>query len=144
MMEQETRPPDPPEDLAQLAERLNEILREGGAGNAEYAFGLGCSIGLIPFLLVLVVLFFFKVINLILAFILLVMGSLALVGISMLAAQRARASGIRRAYSTSVESEIVQYLAVNELTRAQFDRAVSRLLPHDAPLQPFLTQKEQV
>jgi hypothetical protein len=88
-------------------------------------------------------LFAFKVVNLILAFILLIMGFLVMVGVSMLIAQQARLNGIRRLYRTSVQLEIDRFLAYNQLTRIQFDADASQLLPQDAPLQAFLTQKEQ-
>jgi len=139
----ETTPSDTMEDLGSLAERLNETLRLGGAGSAEQAFGLGCSIGLAPLLIVVGALFVLKVVNLILALILLIMGFLVIVGVSMLLAQQARANGMRRTYQASVQPDIDQYLAQNQLTRARFDSQVSQLLPQDAPLQAFLTQKEQ-
>jgi len=134
---------DQSQELASLAERLNESLRLSGASSAEQAFGLGCTLGLTPILVILVVLFVLKVINLILAFILLVMGLLAMVGVAMLVAQRARQNGMMRAYRTGIEAEIKQYLAQTGLTRPEFDRLVSKLLPEGAPLQAFLSDKEQ-
>ncbi len=61
----------------------------------------------------------------------------------MLAAQRARLNGIARAYRTGVEAEINNYLSESNLTRPEFDRMVSELLPEGAPLQAFLSYKEQ-
>ena len=135
-------PSDRSRDLADLAERLNESLRLSGASSAEQAFGIGCTLGLTPILVILLVLFIFKVINLILAFILLVMGLLVMVGMAMLAAQRARLNGMTRAYHIGVKAEIDQYLAQSGLTRPEFDRLVSKLLPAGAPLQAFLSDKE--
>jgi len=134
--------PEKTGELTLLAERLNETLRLSGAASAEQAFGLSFSLGMGPILVVLLLLFLFKVINIILAFILLVMALLAMVGITMLAAQQARSNGIRRAYQTNVQMEITLYLAQNNLTRHQFNRLVSQILPEAAPLQAFLTDKE--
>jgi len=134
---------DQSKELADLAERLNESLRLSGASSAEQTFGVGCTLGLAPILVILLILFVFKVINLILAFILLVMGLLVMVGVAMLAAQRARQNGVTRAYHTGVKTEIDQYLAQSGLTRPEFDRRVSKLLPAGAPLQAFLSEKEQ-
>jgi hypothetical protein len=131
------------QELVDLAERLNESLRLSGASSAEQTFGIGCTLGVTPILVILLVLFIFKVINLILAFILLIMGLLAMVGVAMLAAQRARQNGVARAYNTGVKTEIDQYLAQSGLTRPEFDRLVSKLLPAGAPLQAFLSDKEQ-
>lgn len=130
-------------ELADLAERLNESLRLSGASSAEQTFGIGCTLGLAPILVILLILFIFKVINLILALILLVMGLLVMVGVAMLAAQRARLNGLTHAYHTGVKTEIDQYLAQSGLTRPEFDRRVSKLLPAGAPLQAFLSEKEQ-
>jgi hypothetical protein len=138
----DTPSPDMNGELVLLAERLNETLRLSGAASAEQAFGLGFSLGLGPTLVVLLLLFLFKVINIILAFILLVMALLAIVGITMLASQQARTNGIRRAYQTNVQAEISRFLAQHHLTRSQFNRLISPLLPEAAPLQAFLIEKE--
>ena len=130
-------------NLVSLAERLNESLRLSGASSAEQAFGIGCTMGLAPILVILLILFILKVINLILAFILLVMGLLVMVALAMLVAQRARLNGMARAYHSGIEAEIDQYLAQTSLTRPEFDRLVSKLLPEGAPLQAFLSYKEQ-
>lgn len=136
--------PEPPEELPKLAERLNENLRLSGSSSAEHTFGLGCSLGFTPLLVILVILLVLRVINLILAGILLVIGLLALIGGIMLLAQKARYNGIQRAYHATVEAEINQYLAQNKLSRRQFDVIVSQLLPEDAPLQAFLSKQEYV
>jgi hypothetical protein len=142
-MEEQPPPPDPSLELGPLAERLNEMLRQGGASSAEQAFGMGCALGLGPIFLVLLILFIFKIINIILAFILLVMAILAVTGVAMLVAQTARQNGIRRVYLTSVLAEINQYLAKTSLSRVQFDQQVSKVLPLEAPLQAFLKDKEK-
>lgn len=136
--------PDQSQELLDLAEHLNESLRLSGASSAEQTFGIGCTLGLAPILVILLVLFIFKVINLILALMLLFMGLLVMVGVAMLAAQRARQNGVIRAYNTDVKAEIDQYLVRSGLTRSEFDRLVSKLLPAGAPLQAFLIEKEQV
>jgi hypothetical protein len=134
---------DPSQELVSLAERLDESLRLSGASSAEQTFGIGCSLGLTPILVILLILFFLKVINLILAFILLVMGLLVMVGVAMLAAQQARLNAMKRAYRSEVLGEINQYLSRSGMKRPEFDRLVSNLLPDSAPLQSFLSHKEQ-
>jgi len=102
-MDDHPSPPDQPQELADLAERLNESLRLSGASSAEQTFGIGCALGITPILVILLVLFIFKVINLILALILLVMGLLVMVGVAMLVAQRARLNGVNHAYHTAIK-----------------------------------------
>ena len=143
-MQGETLLSEQDDELPSLAERLNENLRLSGASSAEYAFGLGCSLGFTPLLVILAILFIFKVINSILAGILLVMGILVVMGVSMLVAQKARRNGIRRAYRASVEAEINRFIGQYNLSRRQFDALASQLLPDDAPLQAFLSKQETV
>jgi hypothetical protein len=129
--------------IASLAERLDESLRVSGASSAERTFGISCSLGLTPLLLILLVLLFLKVINIILAFTLLVMGLLAMVGVAMLASQQARSNAMKRVYRSDVVVEINRYLIQTGMTRPEFDRLVSELLPDGAPLQAFLSNKER-
>lgn len=126
------------QELTNLAENLNEIIRASGASSAERAFGIGCSLGLIPGMFVIGLLLVFKVIHVILASILLVMVTLVMIGVSTLLSQRAWRSGMNQAYRTRVEAEIARYLTESGLTRAQFDTLVSNLLPQEAPLQAYL------
>ncbi len=125
-------------ELADLAENLNEVLRASAASSAEQAFGIGCSLGLIPGVVGIVLLWVFKVINLILASILLVMVGLIMVGVAVFLSQLARRRGMDRAYQTQVKAEIAKYLNESGLTRAQFDQLVANLLPPEAPLQAYL------
>jgi len=55
------------QELTAFVEELNEKLRSAASSSAERAFGLGCSIGLIPVVIVAVVLYSMRIINLILA-----------------------------------------------------------------------------
>lgn len=130
--------PDKSAEFVDFVESLNEKLRDAGAESAERAFGMGCALGLFPAVTIIAVLFIFGVINLILAVILLGMVLLALVGIAMLLASRARINALKRTYRTSVKPEIARYLDENNLTRQQFDQFVNELLPEDAPLQTYL------
>ncbi len=126
------------EEVERFAEGLNQRLAVAGGESAERAFGMGCALGILPTLLIILVLFLFQVINLVLAFILAAMGGLALVGISALMAFRARANTTRRKYEGEIDTEIEAYVQANQLSREQFDTLVSGLLSKDADLQAFL------
>jgi hypothetical protein len=80
----------------------------------------------------------FGVINLILGMMLLVVGLLALVGLSILLANLARSNALKRVYRAEVEPEIAQYLSRQHISRQDFDTSAYHLLPQDAPLQQFL------
>lgn len=119
----------------------DERLRQAGVGSAEQAFGMGCGIALLPTLAVIGLLLIFRVINIILAAVLLVMALLVLAGLGMLFANIARTNNARRTYETSIQPEIASYLQQTGMPRAEFERQVVALLPADAPLQTFLNRQ---
>jgi hypothetical protein len=51
---------------------------------------------------------------------------------------------MQRAYQTSVEPQINQYLIETGISRPHFDQLASHSLPPEAPLQAFLTPPPQV
>ncbi len=126
-------------EITGMVEALDERMRSAGAGGAEVAFGLGCGIGLIPVVGVTVLLWFFSAVNLILALFILVVGMLALAGISILLANIARSNAFKRVYRMEVEPEIARYLSKEHLSRQEFDTLAFQALPPDAPLQGYLS-----
>jgi hypothetical protein len=129
-----------PQEIAEFVLSENEKLRAAGAESAEQAFGIGCGLGLLPTAIIVIVLFVFKVINFILAIIFLLMGLLAVVGISMLLASRARVNAEDRTYRVTVEPEILQYLDEVDITPQQFREIVQEQLLDDVPLRVHLDQ----
>lgn len=133
-MSQELKPPD----ISTFVESENEKLRAAGAESAEQAFGIGCGIGLLPTVIIVIVLYAFQVVSFILAIVLVLMGLLAVVGISMLLASRARVNAESKTFEASVEPEILQYLDDLGVTQQQFVEAVHEQLLDDAPLRAQL------
>ncbi len=131
--------PEQRQELTQLAETLDEKLRSAGAVGAEQAFGLGFVLGIVPLGVVLMILFAFKVISLIFTIILGVLSVIILVTLAALLSIRARANAVGNVYSTSVGTEIAQYLASHAMTRLQFDTLVYQILSQDAPLLAYLS-----
>lgn len=124
--------------LEELVEALNEKLRFAGADSAERAFGIGCLLGLLPAIGVILVLFLLKVINVILAFVLVGLASLTVLGGAMLLSYQARENSIKREYHQNVKTEIDRFLSENGLSLGQFISLVHPLLPENAPLAAFL------
>jgi hypothetical protein len=127
------------EELGRLAETANEKLVKVGTSSAEQAFGLGCSIGFMPLLILIVVLFVAGIFNLIMALIALVFGGLALAGISTLLSFRARSLAIRRLYLQEVGPEIDHYLSEHSLPRSQFESLAREAISAEAPLRSFFS-----
>lgn len=125
-------------ELEDLIDSLNEKLRAAGADSAERAFGIGCLLGLVPTVGIILVLFIFKVINVILVFVLTGLASLVVLGSAMLLSYQARLNSIRREYQHSVKADIDHFLIERKISRQQFDRLVHPLLTEDSPLAVFL------
>ncbi len=129
----------PEQELPRLVEDLNEKLRATGAGSAELALGLLIRLGFLPVLVIVLLLFLFKVINIILGFVILVIVSLVLLGVSMLISERARQNAMQQVYRSEVETAIDQFTHESSMTRHQFDTLAYSLLPANAPLLHFLS-----
>jgi hypothetical protein len=121
----------------------NETLVKVGSERSESSFGLGCTLGLIPVVAMIAILWAADVLNLISGFITLIMGALVLVGTANLVASAAKRRSIRDMYAYTVKLEIDRYLRENNLTRLEFDRQANRSLPGDAPLRSFMTVPEE-
>ena len=130
--------PEQLQELKDLVEKLNEKLRAAGSGSAEQAFGIGFSLGTIPTLVIITILYIFGLVDLILAAILVVVAALALAGISTILAIQARSNSRRRVYQNDIEKEISRYLSETELSRPRFDTMAYQLLAQGAPLRDFL------
>jgi len=131
--------PEDTQEIALRAEGWNDHLRSQSAGQAEHAFELGCGLGLLPILVIIVLLWIFNVITLIPAAVLIVMSLLGLAGVSALLGNVARENAAKRAFRQNVEPEIAQFLSNKRISRQLFDNAASQSLPADAPLQAFLS-----
>ncbi len=127
------------QELIALVETLNEKMRSSGASGSELAFGLGCGIGLIPVIGIILLLFVFRVISLVPAILVLVVGLLALASISSLLASIARTNAQKRVFREIANPEIARFLNQYPITRQQFDTLAYQSLPEDAPLRGFLS-----
>ena len=130
---------NPPAELDQFADELNEELREAGSVSAEQAFSVGCAVGIIPVGLIVFLLYIFGVVKLILALFLVLLGIVALVAVVALLASQARDRAVRRVYQESVQPKIEAYLSSTGLSRTEFDTLLFDKLSDRAPLRAFLT-----
>jgi len=131
--------PEQAEELSQLAENLDETLRAAGAESAEVALSLIVRLGFLPALGVILLLLLFKIVNIILAIVIMIFISFVLLGFSVLISEQARKNAMQQVYRRSVETEIAKFLGRHGVSRRQFDDRVSSLLPTGAPLANFLS-----
>ena len=126
------------QDLAEFITSANQYLSESGTNAAESAFGLGCYLGFIPVVLLLLILFLFGLRNWIILALIGLGAVLIITGIAALLSRRARATNIRTAYYREVEPQIESYLNKTSITRGEFISTVRELLPEDAPLLEYI------
>jgi hypothetical protein len=126
------------EELSSLALGANEHLEAAGRDSASLAFNLGCSIGLLPGILVVVLVFVLAHANwLAAAAALLLSGALVLV-LANLAAYTARNNVIQRTYKEKVSVDIHRALVQLGISEQLFLELADQSLPVGATLRKFL------
>jgi hypothetical protein len=124
--------------LASLALSANERLETAGRNSASLAFNLGCSIGLLPAILMVVMVFVLAHADwLAAAATLLLSGALVLV-LANLAAYTARNNVIRRMYEEQVSVDIQRALVELGLSERLFKEQARQSLPVGATLRKLL------
>ena len=65
-------------------------------------------------------------------------GSMIALAFAALVSMRAKTIALRDSYSEDINPKIIEWLAENEFTRAQFDALADQILELDAPLREYL------
>lgn len=126
------------DELSSLVLSANEHLEAAGRDSASLAFNLGCSIGMLPGILVVIVVFVLAHSNwLAAAAALLLSGALVLV-LANLAAYTARNNVMRRTYKEKVSVDIQHALVELGISEQLFLEQVEQTLPVGATLRKFL------
>lgn len=126
-------------DLVEFVESSNQNLSDVGTHAAESAFGLGCYIGFIPVVLLVILVFALGVRNWIVIALVALVAVLVTAGIAALLSHRARHGSIEATYHRTVEPEIESYLGARALTRSEFDSTARHVLTADAPLLEYVS-----
>lgn len=137
-METSSRPLNE-EALIEFATATNEKLEGASQASAYRAFNLGCTIGLIPALLVGFAAFFIANNSWVAAVATAIVMLLAVAGFAALAAYITRARRMDRIYHEQVAPEISQKLEELQVERPEFLRIAERELPTNAALVHLMT-----
>jgi hypothetical protein len=132
---------DPQAALAALAESANERLEEAARNGANQAFNLGCTLTLLPGLVIVVLLFLLTRFNWVVALVatsLVVLGS---VGFANLVAYRTKTNTLLRTYERDIFPEIERALKGLDLPRSRFDQVAAATLPENAALRAYLQRE---
>jgi len=122
---------------------LDERLKSAGTSHAEQAFGIGCSISLIPLGLLLLVSFLLGARNGISLGLVAIIGVLIAIALASWVANRARLGAIQGTFQRSILPEINGYMQSHGMGMNEFHAAVVELMPEGAPLRGLITQKAQ-
>lgn len=120
---------------------MNEKLTTAGASNAELAFGLGCSVSIVPLGIILLLLYIIGVRGWVTFGFLALIGVLLATAISTYLASRARRSGISGTFERQIRPAILEYLEANQLDHQEFQQIMEAVLPGDAPLRRYYSNE---
>ena len=130
---------DPPKNeiIDLLLQTSEQKLDEIGKSSATQAFNLGCTAGLIPAGMIILITFIAtKTWSAVMISAVLML--LALVGLANLAALVARTKAMERAYLTEVAPDIANTLQELQISEQDFNRYAWYSLPETAYLRQFL------
>jgi hypothetical protein len=124
--------------LTTLAENANAQLEATAANSAGQAFNVGCSVGLVPGLLLVILVFFLSKGSIAATAIAFLLVTLVLVLFANIIAYTSRSRVIDRFYHEQIELEIKNMLDEIDLSLRDFSQVASLALPKDAALQKYL------
>lgn len=131
------------EFLAGLAQTSNANLEAAAAANSSQAFNVGCSVGLGPGLLIILLVFFFSKGSIAATAISVLLVAMLLVLFANVVAYISRSNAVDRIYSEQIKIEIDRSLREEMLSQKYFNQVASQILPEDAALQKFLVENNQ-
>lgn len=138
MIEIETLTPQDRETLVTLVEDANEKLEQAGQSGANYAFNLGCTVGLIPAIGIVLVTFIFSRGSWVMAAVAGLLMILAILVFANLVASIAKSRSIDRTYQINVNPEIERTIKGMAVPRLSFNSLAWEVLPEGAVLRSFL------
>lgn len=127
------------EKASQMIRDANQNLVQAGAGAAESAFGLGCSLGVLLGLALLALIFILGSRNWILLGLVAIGAALFAAGASAIISARAKSATMAGTYARDVEPEIEKTIQSNRFTRQEFDALANEILDKNAPLRRYLS-----
>jgi ABC-type siderophore export system fused ATPase/permease subunit len=124
-------------------EDLNTYLVKSAVSAAELAFSVGCTLGAIAILLLLIIVYFAisKIWTVVI-----VTGLIALLAgviISSMLATRAKNATVEKTYLRVSKPEIERFIRANGMSEEDFTNLVASVLPESAPLRAFWERDHQ-
>lgn len=127
------------EKTSQMLRDANQALVQAGAGAAESAFGLSCSLGVLLGLVVLAVIFLLGSRNWILLGLVAIGAALFAAGASAIVSARAKSATMAGTYTRDIAPKIEKNIQSNRFTRQEFDALAHETLDKNSPLRRYLS-----
>ena len=121
-------------EINDLAIKFNENLLEQGRESANKAFNIGCSVGLIPSLMFIIITLILTKGSWIATGLISFMMGLGVLALANLSAYIARSKTYQRIYQTDILPELEHFLETNAADRDTFEEIAIESLPIDSPL----------
>ena len=134
---------DQAQSTRQVVEDLNTYLIKSAVSAAELAFSVGCTLGAIGVLLLLVIVYFAITKT---WTVVIVTGLIALligVIISSMLATRAKNATVEKTYQRVSKPEIERFIRANGMSEGDFTDLIASVLPESAPLREFWNREHQ-
>ena len=125
--------------VQELVETSNQQLVSSGTSAAESAFGIGCSLGGMVSMVLLLLVFAIGGRDWTLLAIVALVAILIAMGVSAWLATRAKFATIQTTYEREVGPQIERYIRANRLTGLEFGILADQIMAEDAPLRNYLT-----
>jgi hypothetical protein len=125
--------------LAELASSLNEKLETRADAATNQAFNLGCFVGIVPLLSIVIATYFLTGRSWVGAAVMFVLMVLGLVLFANVVAAITRKNTLQRTYHDEIRPQIDQALYRMQRARSEFDGAASEVLAPGAALRIFMT-----
>ena len=140
---EETTNSNTPQSTGQFIEELNEQLDEQSSSNANRAFNLGCLLGTIPALLIVLITYFVSKGAWVPIVFIAALMMVAVLLFANLAAYTARNRTMDRVYEEQIEPQIKSELEARSLEESEFNNLAREELPEGASLLNYIEIEPQ-
>jgi hypothetical protein len=131
------------QELIDLAATANERLNTTSLVNATHALNLGCSLSLIPGIVVVILVLIFSKLNWVMTALTAVIVVISSLLLANFLSTLARTRTVDRLYQNEIQSEITQSLQTLEVSNDDFIKIAHKSLPANAPLRRCLSLPDQ-
>jgi len=136
--------PDQVDKIIKFVNILNDRLEEKSQSSTNHAFNLGCSIGIFPGLVAILIVAFISRWNPASILITILLVLLALMIFANLISLQARTRALEKLFQDEVLPEISRTLTEANISRVEFNRIASGALPANATLQKYLSPASEI